>query len=514
MLLATLAGAGVGLLLGAAGYWALHRTRLTRARETSRSVLESAHSDATAVRKEAELLAKEYLCERQLQTEEELRQRRSEWRRAEEWLREREEGLAQRQVHLDRRERDYENLAKKQHARERMLKAQDEALRAREEELRARLAEVGQLSVEDARRQLVAQIAVEARHEAAQWARRADAEMKEMLEHRARWALATAIERCAADFVSETTVTTVPLPNDDMKGRVIGREGRNIRAFEVLTGVDLIVDDVPEAILISSFDPMRRDIARRALEALVLDGRIHPARIEQMVAKARDELEQNALADARSLAESLRVGHVPDEVLAMLARLRYRTSFGQNVLQHSKEVAIIASSLAAEIGANASVARRAGFLHDLGKAADRFVEGDHVEIGLRALRQCGESSEVLHAIEAHHGTVEPRTVVAVLLQIADKVSASRPGARRDALDAYVRRIRHLEEIAESLAGVGRAFAIHAGRELRVIVEADKVSDDDTYLIAKDIVRRIQGEVQFPGPIQVTVIRETRAMASA
>jgi len=395
-----------------------------------------------------------------------------------------------------------------------MLKAFEERLRTREKELIERLAEVGKLGVEDARRQLMAQVAVESRYDAAQLARRIEEEMRHSLEQRARRLLATAMERCAAEFVAENVVVSVPLPNEEMKGRIIGKEGRNIRTFEMLTGVDLIVDEAPEAILISCFDPLRREIARRALEALIQDGRIHPSRIEQMVTIAQEEAMANALTATRELIASLELPPFADEIVEMLARLRYRSSFGQNLLEHSRDVAILASTLASELGENAMHARRAGLLHDIGKATERFVEGNHVDVALNLLRRYGEPPEVLHAIEAHHEAVEARSVLAVLLQVADRVSAARPGARRGTFDAYVRRLQHLEEIAYCFEGVERAYAIHAGRELRVIVEAAKVDDAHAYLIAKEVARRIQSEVQFAGQVHVTVIRETRATAVA
>jgi ribonuclease Y len=490
------------------------RVRVGRARETAHEILEKAYHDAEALLKNAEIESKRQSYERQLQLEDEVRERRLEIQRLDQRLLDREESLDQRQTYLDRKEREYDHLSRKFASRERMLKALEERMRSRETELLERLAELGKLRVEDARRQLMAQVAVEARYDAAQLARRVEEEMRDTLNQRARRLLATAIERCAADFVSESAVVAVPLPNEEMKGRIIGKEGRNIRTFETITGVDLIVDETPEAILVSCFDPLRREVARRALEALIQDGRIHPSRIEQMVAIAQEEAARNALTAAREVVSALELPPFADEIIEMLARLRYRSSFGQNLLEHSKDVAILASTLAAELGENALHARRAGLLHDIGKATEHFVEGNHVDVALSVLRRYGEPVEVLHAIEAHHEAVEARSVIAVLLQIADRVSAARPGARRGTLDAYVRRLQHLEEIAHSFEGVERAYAIHAGRELRVIVEAIKVDDANAYLIAKDVARRIQSEVQFAGQVQVTVIRETRATAVA
>ena len=405
------------------------RSRLSRARETVHEVLEKAYHDAEALLKNAEIESKRQSYERQLQLEDEARERRLEIQRLDQRLLDREESLDQRQTHLDRKEREYDHLSKKFASRERMLKAIEERVRSRETELLERLAELGKLRVEDARRQLMAQVAVEARYDAAQLARRVEEEMRDTLDQRARRLLATAIERCAADFVSQNAVVAVPLPNEEMKGRIIGKEGRNIRTFETIAGVYLIVDEIPEAILVSCFDPLRREVARRALEALIQDGRIHPSRIEQMVAAAQEEAAQNALTAAREVVASLELPPFADEIVEMLARLRYRSSFGQNLLEHSKDVAILASTLAAELGENAAHARRAGLLHDIGKATEHFVEGNHVDVALNVLRRYGEPVEVLHAIEAHHEAIEARSVIAVLLQIADRVSAARPGAR-------------------------------------------------------------------------------------
>lgn len=503
-----------GFAAGSGAFALARRLRMARARETARTVVEKAYQDSETLLKNAEIEAKRQTYERQLLLEDEVRDRRSEIQRHEQRLLDREASLDERQTHLDRKEREHDHLTRKFASRERMLRAFEDRVRGRETELLERLGELGKLGVEDARRQLMAQIAVESRHDAAQLARRIEDEMRDSLDQRARRMLATAIERCAADFVVENSVAAVPIPNEEMKGRIIGKEGRNIRAFETITGVDLIVDETPEAILVSCFDPLRREIARRALESLVQDGRIHPSRIEQMVAVAQEEASAMGLSAVRDVVAALELPPLADEVVEMLARLRYRSSFGQNLLEHSRHVAILASTLASELGENAMIARRAGLLHDIGKATDRFVEGNHVDVAMNVLRRNGEPAEALHAIEAHHEAVEARSVIAVLLQIADRVSAARPGARRGTLDAYVRRLQHLEEIAQTFEGVERAYAIHAGRELRVIVESGKVDDANAYLVAKEVARRIQSEVQFAGQVQVTVIRETRATAVA
>ncbi|MDA1193466.1 MAG: ribonuclease Y, partial [Candidatus Poribacteria bacterium] len=477
-------------------------------------IVERAHHEAESVLKQAELDARQIAVERQAEFDAELREHRVERQRIDDRLHAREQNLLERQSHLDRREHDLETRLSRFEAKLEAHQEMEKDFAVERATYFERLAEIGKLSVEAARRQLMAQIAVEARHDAAQLARKYENEMRETVKQRARMTLATAIERLSGEFSADNAVVVVNLPNDEMKGRIIGKEGRNIRAFELHAGVDLIVDETPEAILLSSYDPMRRDIAKRALERLIEDGRIHPARIEEMVADAREEVESGATDDAREVAESLGIVDLPEEILEMMGRLRYRTSYGQNVLHHSKDVAMIAATLAAEMGENTVHAKRAGLLHDLGKAAEHFVEGNHVDVATHFLRQHGESPEVLHAIESHHEGVEAKSALAVILIVADRISAARPGARRDSLEQYAQRLGRLEEIADGFKGVERAFAIQAGRELRVIVQADKVDDDAAFLMAKEIARKVGAETQFPGPVQVTVIRETRATAFA
>ncbi|GIX06865.1 MAG: ribonuclease Y [Candidatus Poribacteria bacterium] len=504
--------AGIGAGVGVKILW--DRLAAHRARRLAGAIVEEAYRQAEAIRKEAQLLIKDELLERRQELEAELQARREQLERLEDRIRSREEQVLNRQSHQDRREEELDQRqAQLEHEAQRQRQQQEEIAQQRQEYIR-RLAEVAQMSVEAARRQLLAQVAVEARHDAAQVARKVEQEMRRSLQERARMILATAIERCAGEFIAEKTGVAVTLPSEEMKGRIIGREGRNIRAFELYAGVDLIIDETPETIVISSYDPRRRDIARRALEALIADGRIHPARIEQALREAEAEVDRQALQRAQEIVEALHIGELPEEILQMLARLRYRTSHGQNVLEHSREVALIAGSLAAELGMPPYPAKRAGLLHDIGKATEQYQDGDHVAVGVNLLRKYGEDPEVLHAIEAHHEAVEPRSALAVLLIVADRVSAARPGARRDSLEQYVRRLRELEAIAKSFPGVEEAYAIHAGRELRVIVQADALDDDDAYLLSKEIARRIQAEVRLSGPVQVTVIREVRATAHA
>ncbi|MFW6198718.1 MAG: ribonuclease Y, partial [Acidobacteriota bacterium] len=376
------------------------------------------------------------------------------------------------------------------------------------------LLRISNLAEEDARKEALKLVERENQHEAAQIIQRNMERAEEEAKEHARKITLQAIQRYASEHTADSTVSTVAIPSDDMKGRVIGREGRNIRAFELMTGVNLIVDDTPEAVLISSFDPFRREIAKIALERLVADGRIHPARIEEVVEAVRNEMDEQVVQEGTDAAAEAGVHDLSPELNRLLGMLKFRTSYGQNVLRHSVEVATIAGIMAAELGADEEVARRGGLLHDIGKAVDHETEGTHLTIGIKLLRKFGEKEEVIQAMEAHHFDVEPATVEAVLVQAADALSAARPGARRDMLETYVQRLQKLEQIADSFAGVAKAYAIQAGRELRIIVESARVSDDESVWLSRDIANRIQREVQYPGEIKVTVIRETRAVEVA
>ena len=373
------------------------------------------------------------------------------------------------------------------------------------------LQKVAGLSVEDAKKQLLTELEKQITNEQAAIIREKEQKAKETADKKAKELISYAIQKCAADHSQETTVSIVPLPNDDMKGRIIGREGRNIKALETLTGIDLIIDDTPEAVVISGFDPLRREVAKIALEKLIDDGRIHPAKIEEMVEKAKEELEQTIKEEGERAAMEAGVIDLHPDIIALLGKLRYRTSYGQNVLNHSIEVSNLARIMAEEMGLNPKVARRAGLLYDIGKALDHDMEGTHVEIGVEILKKYKENDIVINAVEAHHGDVEPLSIEAVLVQAADAISASRPGARRETLEAYIKRLEKLEEIADSFDGVEKSFAIQAGREVRIIVKPEKISDSKMTLLARDVAKKVEEEMDYPGQIKVNIIRETRVV---
>ena len=376
------------------------------------------------------------------------------------------------------------------------------------------LERISGFTAEEAKNDLINQLAEEVTHESAMKVREIEAQFKEEADTRAKEILSLAIQRCAADHVAEATVSVVPLPNDEMKGRIIGREGRNIRTLETMTGVDLIIDDTPEAITVSCFDPVRREIARIALEKLIQDGRIHPTRIEEMVEKAKREVDATIKAEGERAVFETNVHGLHPELIKLLGRMRYRTSYGQNVLNHSIEVSHLAGLIAAEIGADVTQAKRAGLLHDLGKSIDHEVEGSHVQIGVELARKYRENEDIVHAIEAHHNDVEPRTIVACIVQAADAISAARPGARRENLENYIKRLEKLEEVTSSFPGVEKSFAIQAGREVRIMVAPDKVSEDQMVLLARDIAKKIEEELEYPGQIKVNMIRETKVIEYA
>ena len=494
---------------GAAYYWFispnLHKIKAARAAVAERE--EELQKEIEAKRKEVLLEAKEEAFKIRTEIERENKENRAEIQRLERKLTQKEETLDRRLDNLDQKERGV--TQKETEALTRFEEAEGLVKQQRDE-----LERVSRMSSDEAKEFLLRQIDREMEREVAHIIRKAEEQAKEEADGKARDIITLAIQRCAVDQVAETTVSVVPLPGDDMKGRIIGREGRNIRAFETLTGVDLIIDDTPEAVVISGFDPVRREIARVALSSLILDGRIHPGRIEEMVNKAQAESETKMKEAAERAVFETGVTGLDPELIKLLGRLRYRTSYGQNVLQHSVEVAHLAGAIAAELDVNVPLAKRAGLLHDIGKAVDFEVEGPHALIGMDLLKRYREHPEVCHAAGAHHNDIEPHSVEAVLVLACDAISASRPGARRESLETYVKRLQKLETIADSFAGVEKTYAVQAGREIRVMVRPTEIDDDGAVKLAHDTAKRIEEEMEYPGQIKVTVIRETRAVEFA
>ena len=492
----------------------LGKQAASRAETEAQNLLEDSQRQAETARKEAAVAAREEQLHARQAFEEESRERRKELAELERRSHESQETVDRRANKLEEREKKlqrYESRVRELEHDADLLR--QEGARHRDEAV-SKLERAAHLSREDAKRELIVTMEREAREEGAKLARRIEENIRQKAKAEANRIVAIAIQRSASNHVAENTVSVVELPADDMKGRVIGREGRNIRAFEMMTGVNLIVDDTPEAVLISSFDPYRREIAKLALKKLVADGRIHPARIEEVVQRVREDIEEEIRTDGATAAAEIGIHELHPELSRHMGMLKFRTSYGQNVLRHSVEVATICGIMAAELGADEHVARRGGFLHDVGKAIDQEVEGTHLSLGIKLLRKFGESEAVIQAMEAHHFDVEPASVEAVLVQAADALSAARPGARRDMLETYVKRLQKLEQIADSFRGVSKAYAIQAGRELRIIVEPGKMGDDESTWLARDIAKRIEKEVQYPGEIKVTVIRETRAVEFA
>ena len=480
---------------------------LGSAEDEAKRIINEAIKGAESKKREALVEAKEEILKARNDYEREVKERRADLQKQERRLQQKEENLDRKTENMEKKEESYAaRLAQVEETR-----AQVEALQTQQMET---LEHISGLTAEDAKAYLISKLESEVTHEAAMKVKEIETRFKEESDTKAREILGLAIQRCAADHVAEATVSVVPLPNDEMKGRIIGREGRNIRTLETLTGVDLIIDDTPEAITVSCFDPVRREIARLALEKLILDGRIHPARIEEMVENAKREVDATIKAEGeRAIFETNVMGLHP-ELIKLLGRMKYRTSYGQNVLNHSIEVSHLAGLLAAEIGADVQQAKRAGLLHDLGKAVDHEVEGSHVTIGVELARKYKESRDVVHAIHAHHNDVEPQTVVACLVQAADAISAARPGARRENLENYIKRLEKLEEVTSSFPGVEKSFAIQAGREVRIIIKPEVVGEDEMVLLARDIAKRIENELEYPGQIKVHLLREVKVIEYA
>jgi ribonuclease Y len=478
--------------------------KIASAEIQAQNIIIEAKKTAETVKKERLLEAKEEIHDKRSELDRETKERRNEIQRLERRNLQKEESLDKKSHQLEKKEQEINNKDKK-------LKAKEEEVSEIFDKQLQELERVSGLTVEDAKNQLLTDVKKEVKHETVVMIKNMEQQAKDTAQKKAREIIAFAIQKCAADYVSESTVSVVTLPNDEMKGRIIGREGRNIRALETLTGVDLIIDDKPEAVILSSFDPIRREVARLALEKLILDGRIHPARIEEMVDKAKKEIDEQIKEEGENAAFEVGILNIHPELIKLLGRLKFRTSYGQVVLKHSLEVAHLAGIMAAELGVDVRLAKRAGLLHDIGKSIDHEIEGTHIEIGMNLLKKYKESPDVIHAMSTHHGDYEPETIEAVLVTAADAISAARPGARRETLDTYIKRLEALENISNSYDGVEKSFAIQAGREIRIMVVPDKVTDDDMVLLARDISKRVEEELDYPGQIKVHMVRETRVI---
>ena len=500
-------------------YWVANRKRIAaetigRAEEQAMRIMKDAERDAESRKKEALLEAKEKAHEMRTEAERTAREKSQQLADTEQQLRRKESTLGDKLSAVERKEKDLQTQAQAIADREKTTSAAaakyEQLVAAQQHELER----LSSLTTEEAKDLLLKHIEADARRDAANLVKRLDGEAREQAGAKARQYITEAIQRSAAEHTTETTVSVVDLPSDDLKGRIIGRDGRNIRALEQATGVDLIVDDTPGAIILSGFDPYRREIAKQAIERLIADGRIHPARIEEVVEKVKAEMEESVRKDGEAAAFELGMHDLHPELQKLMGRLKYRTSYGQNVLNHSKEVAYLAGIMAKEVGLDANVAVRAAFLHDCGKAINRELEGTHLQIGIDLLRKYGESEAVVMAMAAHHMDIDWPSLEAMIVQAADAISAARPGARRDILESYVKRLEKLEEIADSFKGVSKAFALQAGREIRIMVESERISDEEAVWLSKDIAKRIENELEYPGHIKVTVIRETRAVEYA
>ena len=494
----------IGILIGMVYRKKIAESKLGSAEQEAKRLVDLAKIEAENLKKEEIIKAKEEIMNSRKELDQEIKERRGEVQKQEARMIQKEESLDRRSDNFEKKEQDLERRMQDVEKRKQDVESlYDEQI--------AKLQEIASLTKEEAKEKLLKEVEKDIVTEKATMIRESEQKAKEEATKNAKELLTYAIQKCAADHSQETTVSIVALPNDDMKGRIIGREGRNIKALETLTGVDLIIDDTPEAVVLSGFDPLRREVAKIALEKLIDDGRIHPAKIEEMVEKAKQEVEETIKSEGeRAVLETGVIGLHPD-LVKLIGKLKYRTSYGQNVLNHSIEVSNLARIMADELGLDQKIARRAGLLHDIGKALDHDMEGTHVEIGVEILKKYKENPIVINAVEAHHGDVEPQSMEAVLVQAADAISASRPGARRETLEAYIKRLQNLEEIADSFEGVEKSFAIQAGREVRILVKPDKISDDQMTILARDVAKRVENEMDYPGQIKVNVIRETRVV---
>ena len=504
---AILISLAIGAIIGIAYRKKVAESKIHSAEEEAKKIVNMAKVEAENLKKTKIIEAKEEIVNSRNELDQEIKERRGEVQRQ-------ETRLIQKEENLERRAENYEKKEENLNKREKELEEEQQKIEnLRNQELKE-LQKIASLSREEAKHILLKEVEKDITAEKAAIIREANQKVKDDVKKNAKELLTYAVQKCAADHSQETTVSIVALPSDEMKGRIIGREGRNIKALETLTGVDLIIDDTPEAVVLSGFDPLRREVAKIALEKLIEDGRIHPAKIEEVVEKAKQELEETIKEEGeRAVLETGVIGLHPD-IVKLIGKLKYRTSYGQNVLNHSIEVSNLARIMAEELGLDAKLARRAGLLHDIGKALDHDMEGTHVEIGVEILKKYKENPLVINAVEAHHEDVEPQTLEAVLIQAADAISASRPGARRETLEAYIKRLQNLEEIADSFDGVEKSFAIQAGREVRIIVKPDKINDDQMTILARDVAKKVENEMDYPGQIKVNVIRETRTVEYA
>ncbi len=503
-IVAVLISLAIGIPIGMAYRKKIAESKIQGAENEAKRLIDLAKIEAENLKKEEIFKAKEEIMNSRKELDQEIKERRGEVQKQESRLIQKEENLEKREGNFERKEKELEREAQE------IEKRKEEIEELHNQEM-VELQKIASLTKEEAKTKLLSEMDKELTAEKAALIREKEQKEKENAIKNAKEILSYAVQKCAADHSQETTVSIVALPNDDMKGRIIGREGRNIKALETLTGIDLIIDDTPEAVVLSGFDPLRREVAKIALEKLIDDGRIHPAKIEEMVEKAKEEVETTIKEEGeRAVLETGVIGLHPD-IVKLIGKLKYRTSYGQNVLNHSIEVSNLARIMAEELGLDPKLARRAGLLHDIGKALDHDMEGTHVEIGVEILKKYKENNQVINAVEAHHGDVEPKTLEAVLVQAADAISASRPGARRETVEAYIKRLQNLEEIADSFDGVEKSFAIQAGREIRIIVKPDRITDDQMTILARDVSKKIESEMEYPGQIKVNIIRETRVV---